>query len=183
MNYTSIALLAFLLYIIFLYNNIVKLDNMVKEAWSGVNVQLKRRYELIPNLVTLAKGYMKHETKTFKEIVSLRNNAINQITPAQKEKSETKISENLKHLLVIAEQYPDLKSDVQFREISDNLADIENSLQESRRYYNATVRNYNIALNSFPCNLLAKFLGLKDLDFFEIADYETKPVEISFNEK
>ena len=118
-----------------------------------------------------------------KEIVSLRNTAIHQNTPAQKENSENQITENLKHLFAVAEQYPKLKSNEQFKELSNNLVDIENTLQVARRYYNATVRDYNIALHSFPSNLLATFLNLKDKAYFEIADFETKNIKVKLHEK
>ena len=183
MIYTLFALLAILLLVVYLYNRFIRLDNMVKEAWSDVNVQLKRRYSLILNLVEIVKGYMKYESKTLKEIVSLRNTAIHQNTPAQKENSENQITENLKHLFAVAEQYPNLKSNEQFKELSNNLVDIENTLQVARRYYNATVRDYNIALHSFPSNLLATFLNLKDKTYFEIADFETKNIKLKLHEK
>ena len=183
MLYIFLALLIALVLIIFLYNRFIRLDNMVKEAWSDVNVQLKRRYSLIPNLVEIVKGYMKYESKTLKEIVSARNTAIHQNTPTQKENSENQITENLKHLFAVAEQYPNLKSNKQFKELFNNLVDIENTLQITRRYYNATVRDYNIALHSFPSNLLTSFLNLKDKAYFEIADFETKNIKVKLHEK
>lgn len=183
MMYFIIVLLCILVLIVLLYNRFIRLDNMVKEAWSDVNVQLKKRYSLIPNLVEIVKGYMKFESKTLKEIVSLRNTAIRQNTPAQKENSENKITEHLKHVFAVAEQYPDLKSSEQFKELSHNLADIENTLQIARRYYNATVRDYNIALHSFPSNLIASFMNLKDKTYFEIAEFETKNIKVKLHEK
>ena len=182
-----ILLLALILYVvaynIYIYNRFIRLDNMVKEAWSDVNVQLKRRYTLIPNLVEIVKGYMKHESKTLKDIVAMRNSAMHRVTPAQKEEPENQITETLKHLFVVVENYPELKSSDQFRELSNNLVDIENTLQFARRYYNATVRNYNIALHSFPSNLLASFLKLADKNYFEIAPMETKNITVKLYEK
>ena len=183
MLYIFVSLLIILIAIVYLYNRFIRLDNMVKEAWADVNVQLKRRYSLIPNLVTIVKGYMKYESKTLKEIVALRNTAIHQNTPAQKEDSENQITENLKHLFVVAEKYPDLKSNEQFKELASNLAEIENTLQIARRYYNATVRDYNIAIHSFPSSLLANCLTLKDKVYFEIAPFETKNIKVDLNEK
>lgn len=183
MLYILLVLLIVITSIVFLYNRFIRLDNMVQEAWSDVNVQLKRRYSLIPNLVEIVKGYMKYESKTLKEIVSARNTAIHQNTPTQKENSENQITENLKHLFAVAEQYPKLKSNEQFKELSNNLVDIENTLQIARRYYNATVRNYNIALHSFPGNLLAILLKFNDKTYFEIADFETKNIKVKFHEK
>lgn len=183
MIYTLLALLTVLLLIILLYNRFIRLDNMVKEAWSDVNVQLKRRYSLIPNLVEIVKGYMKYESKTLTEIVSARNTAIRQVSPIQKENSENQITENLKHLFAVIEQYPQLKSNEHFMELSNNLVEIENTLQVTRRYYNATVRDYNIALHSFPNNLLAAFLKLEDKTYFEIAAFETKNTKVEIYEE
>ena len=168
---------------IFLYNRLIRLDNMAKEAWSDVNVQLKRRYALIPNLVEIVKGYMKHESKTLQEIIAMRNAAIHQVTPRQKESSENQITETLKHLFAVVERYPNLKSNEQFKELAHNLVDIEDTLQIARRYYNATVRDYNIALHTFPSNLVAMSLVLKDKTYFEIADFETRNIKVSFDEK
>jgi len=178
MIYLFLILFLVLVGIIYMYNRFIRLENMVKEAWSDVNVQLKRRYSLIPNLVTIVKGYMKYETQTLKEIVALRNTAIHHNTPAQKEDAENQITENLKHLFVVAEKYPDLKSNEQFKELGSNLAEIENTLQVARRYYNATVRDYNVAIHSFPSNLLAGCLSLKDKAYFEIAPFETKNIKV-----
>ena len=183
MIYILFVLLAIFVVVIFLYNRFIRLDNMIKEAWSDVNVQLKRRYDLIPNLVEIVKGYMKYESKTLKEIVSLRNTAIHQNGPHQKESSENKITEHLQHVFAVAEQYPDLKSSDQFKELSSNLADIENTLQVARRYYNATVRDYNISLRTFPSNLIGNFMKLKEKTYFEIADFETKNIKVKFHEK
>ncbi len=169
--------------IIFLYNRFVQLDHMVKEAWSDVNVQLKRRYSLISDLVEIVKGYMKYESNTLKKIVSARQAAIRQNTPTQKENSENQISENLKHIFAVAEQYPDLKSNEKFKELATNLSEIENALQIARRYYNATVRNYNIALHSFPSNTIAICMNLKDKNYFEITDFETKNIKVKLHEK
>ena len=178
MFYAIGAFAVVLALVIFLYNRFIHLDNMVQEAWSDVNVQLKRRYSLIPNLIAVVQGYMKYESKTLREIVAVRNAAIRQRTPAQKEDSENEITKSLKHLFVVAEQYPTLKSNEQFKELSNNLVDIENTLQIARRYYNATVRNYNIAIHSFPGNLVARCVGLKDKNYFEIADFETKNIKV-----
>ena len=183
MIYIFGILLVILILIILIYNRFIHLDNMVQEAWSDVNVQLKRRYSLIPNLVTVVKGYMKYESKTLKEIVSVRNTAIRQKTPAQKENAENQITENLTHLFAIAEQYPTLRSNEQFQELAHNLADIENTLQIARRYFNATVRNYNTAIHSFPGNLIARCLNLQDKKYFEIADFETKNIKVRVHAK
>lgn len=183
MVYLFSVLLLILVTVIYLYNRFIRLENLSKEAWSDVNVQLKRRYSLIPNLVEIVKGYMKHETNTLKEIVSLRNTAINQNNPQQKEDAENKITEHLTHVFAVAEKYPDLKASEQFIELSSNLVDIENTLQLARRYYNATVRNYNIAVHTFPSNLVAGFMKLKEKTYFEIADFETKNIKVQFDEK
>ena len=190
MVYLFSVLLLILVTVIYLYNRFIRLENLSKEAWSDVNVQLKRRYSLIPNLVEIVKGYMKHETNTLKEIVSLRNTAINQNNPQQKEDAENKIvlgvlKKKLPELKKFykEEKYPDLKASEQFIELSSNLVDIENTLQLARRYYNATVRNYNIAVHTFPSNLVAGFMKLKEKTYFEIADFETKNIKVQFDEK
>ena len=183
MGYLIFIFLVLLILLILLYNRFVRLENMVKEAWSDVDVQLKRRYDLIPNFVTIVKDYMKYETQTLKEIVSARNIALHQMSPDQKENSENQIADKLRHLFAVAEQYPKLKSDKQFKELSNTLIEIENTLQSARRYYNATVRNYNIALHSIPSNLLALFLHLSDKPYFEITDFETKNIQVVLDEK
>ena len=168
---------------VFFYNRFIRLDNMSREAWSDVNVQLKRRYALIPNLVTIVKGHMKYEQKTLTNITKIRESALHNTNPDQKADSENKLIENLKHLFVVAENYPVLKTNKQFQELFKNLVEIEDTLQVARRYYNATVRDYNIAVHSFPGNLLATLLHLKDKTYFEIAAFETKNVKVKFHEK
>ena len=168
---------------IFFYNRFIRLDNLSREAWSDVTVQLKRRYALIPNLVALVKGHMKYEQKTLTDITKVRQSAIRGITPDQKADSENQLTESLKHLFIVAENYPVLKTDKQFQELFQNLVEIENTLQIARRYYNATVRDYNIAIHSFPGNLLAWCLHLSDKVYFEIAAFETKNIKVKFHEK
>ena len=182
MIYLMIPVILFL-FVIYLYNRFIRLDNLSREAWSDVNVQLRRRYALIPNLVTVVKGYMKHEQKTLTDIAKVREAAIRGTTPDQKADSENKLTQNLKHLFAVAENYPVLKADKQFRELFDNLVEIENTLQTARRYYNATVRDYNIAIHSCPGNLLAHLLHLPDKTYFEIASFETKNIKVKFHEK
>ena len=168
---------------IFLYNRFIRLDNMVREAWSGVDVQLKRRYDLIPNLVTLVKGYMKHEKETLTTLTKLRGEAMTRTSPAEKEGVENRLVDTLKTVFVVAESYPKLLSDTQFISLQHTLTEIEDTLQVSRRYYNATVRNYNIAIHSFPGNLLAKMTHLVDKEYFEITASEAQNVEVKFHEK
>lgn len=168
---------------IFYFNRIIKSDNMSKEAWADVNVQLKRRYDLIPNLVSVVKGYMAHEKSTLTELVTLRNAAINNKAPELKENDENHITDNLKHIIAIAEKYPELKANEQFLELQRNLAEIEDKLQIARRYYNATIRDYNIALHSFPSNIIAGMFNFKDKAYFEINAGESKNTKVNFNEK
>lgn len=178
-----ILLLILVLGSVFLYNRFIRLDNMSREAWSDVNVQLKRRYALIPNLVTTIKGYMKYEKNTINDIIQTRSTALRQNAPAEKADSENRLTQGLKHIFAVAEQYPVLKTNKQFQELFKNLVEIENTLQTARRYYNATVRDYNIAIHSFPGNLLACLLHLKDKPYFEIAAFETKNIKVKFHEK
>ncbi len=177
------SLVCFGLYIIATYNWLVKCNQQVKEAWSTIDTQLKRRYDLIPNLIETVKGYTKHEKSTLENIVKALNSAINNKAPELKESDENHITDNLKHIIAIAEKYPELKANEQFLELQRKLAEIEDKLQIARRYYNATVRDYNIALHSFPSNIIANTFKFKDKAYFKINAGESKNTEVNFNEK
>lgn len=165
-------------YIIFAYNRFIRLENLVIEGWSGVDVQLKRRYDLIPNLVTIVKAYTSHENNTLRQIVEARTQA-QKLPPSQsKSEKENVLVDGLKTLFAIAEDYPQLKADSQFLTLHHTLVDIEDTLQKARRYYNATVRDYNSAVKIFPSNLIAKMLNLKTKEYFEIEPLETNNVKI-----
>jgi LemA protein len=156
------------------------LDNLVREGWSGVDVQLKRRYDLIPNLVSIVKAYTSHENQTLKQIIEARTQA--QMCGFQnKALKENVFVDNLKTLLAIAEDYPQLKADSQFLALHHTLVDIEDTLQKARRYYNATVRDYNSAVKMFPSNIVAKMMTLKTKDYFEITPLETNNIKFELS--
>ena len=164
-------------YLIFTYNRFIRLENLVIEGWSGIDVQLKRRYDLIPNLVSIVKAYTSHENQTLRQIVEARAQA--QISGTQnKALKENVFVDSLKTLLAIAEDYPELKADSQFLALHHTLVDIENTLQKARRYYNATVRDYNSCVKMFPSNIVAKMMALKTKDYFEITPLETNNIKI-----
>lgn len=173
-----IFLVIVLVYTVFTYNRFIRLENLVIEGWSGVDVQLKRRYDLIPNLVSIVKAYTSHENQTLRQIVEARTQA--QMSPSADKKAskENALVEGLKTLLAIAENYPELKADNQFLTLHHTLVDIEDTLQKARRYYNATVRDYNSCVKMFLSNIVAKMMALKTKDYFEITPLETNNIKI-----
>lgn len=176
------ALAIIIIWAIFSYNNFVRLSNHGKEAASDIEVQLKRRYDLIPNLVNTVKGYATHETTTLEKIVQARNSAMSATNPADKAKADTELSGVLKSVFALAESYPDLKANTNFIELQKELSDTENKIQAARRFYNANARDLTIAIESFPSNLIAKTFGFKKLDLFDLADDDIaqKNVEVKF---
>jgi len=158
------------------YNRLVTLRNMVKEGWSGIDVQLMRRAALIPNLVETVKGYMVHERNLLAEIAELRSRSLRTEKVGEKGEIETALSRSLGSLLAVAEGYPDLKASRNFLELQRELTDIEDQIQMARRYYNGTVRNLNIAVESFPSNLIAKLFSFVQAEFFAIDDDNDRQV-------
>jgi len=150
------------------YNRLVTLRNMVWEGWSGIDVQLMRRSSLIPNLVETVKGYMVHERNLLVEIADLRSRSLRTEKVGEKGAIETALSRSLGNLLAIAEGYPDLKASRNFLELQRELSGIEDQIQMARRYYNGTVRNFNIAVESFPSNLIAKLFSFVPAEFFAV---------------
>lgn len=167
-------------YLVFLYNRFVRMQNRCEEGWSGISVQLKRRYDLIPNLIECVKGYVKHEQTTLEHIVEKRGAAINAASPAQKAAAENDLTQSLKSLFALSEGYPDLKASSNFIELQNSLNTVEDDLQNARRYYNATVRDYNTAVDSFPSNLIAKQFGFAKKEFFDIDDTAKENVKVAF---
>ncbi len=158
-----------IIWVIFNYNLFVRDKNLIKEAWSGIDVQLKRRHNLIPNLVATVKGYSQHEKNLLDEITRKRSEAvkvdkIKDIAPA-----ESDLSGMLKNLFVAVESYPDLKANTNFLDLQNQLVEIEDQLQFARRYYNGAVRNYNIRVESFPSNVIAGIFNFKQDNFFELS--------------
>ena len=150
------------------YNRMVKGKNLVEEGWSGIDVQLKRRYDLIPNIVETVKGYSKHEKQLFEDIALIRSNIDKANTVNQRGETEIALSKSLRNLFAIAEAYPELKANTGFLDLQKSLSEIEDQISMARRYYNGTVRNMNILVESFPNSLVAGASGFKSEPFFEI---------------
>ncbi|RED54388.1 LemA family protein [Aestuariispira insulae] len=161
--------IAALLAVIFLYNKLVSLRQRVLEGWSGIDVQLKRRSNLVPNLIAAVKGYMAHEKGLLEDITKLRAQCVEADTgPKDRQAIEGEMSTALIRLFAVAENYPDLKADSTFLELQQALGELEDQIQMARRYYNGTVRNLNILIESFPANLLAQRFGFVAADYYEV---------------
>jgi LemA protein len=164
------------------YNGLVRSKLRVDEAWSDINVQLKRRYDLIPNLVETVKGYAKHEKSVFEEVTKARSAAMGATSVADKAKTENMLEGALKSLFAVSEAYPDLKANQNFGQLQAELVDTEDKVQAARRFYNGNVRDFNTKLQVFPTNLFASMLGFVHRDFFAVenqAEVE-KPVDVTF---
>lgn len=164
---------------VLMYNRFVKQENLCDEAFSGVQVQLKRRYDLIPNLVSCVKGYAAHERETLDAVIAKRNEAMN-ADAEHKTQAENALTQSLKSVFALAESYPDLKANQNFIQLQETLADIEDNLQNARRYYNATVRTLNTLVKSFPSSIIAAQFGFNARAYFEAAQEETQNVKVSF---
>lgn len=164
------------LVLIVLYNRLVRLRNMVREGWSGIDVQLKRRANLIPNLVETVKGYMGHERNLLETVTELRSQSMQAGDLGEKQRVENALTGGLARLFAVAEGYPELKANQNFQDLQKQLADIEDQIQLARRYYNGTVRNLNIAIESFPSNLVAGWFAFQPAEFFEIEDAADRAV-------
>lgn len=149
-----------------IYNRLVRSRNLVSEAWAGIDVQLQKRFELVPNLVQTVKGYASHESSVFEEVAHIRNSGETRVDARAKQ--ETAVSRSLGRLFALAEDYPDLKASDGFRQLHSNLVDIENHLQFARRYYNGTVRDNNNLVEAFPSNIIASIFKFTQAEFFEI---------------
>lgn len=168
----------FLLFFIWVYNKLVKLENLVKEGLSGIDVQLKRRYDLIPNLVEAVRGYQIYERGTLERITTLRTQGQQIEEIPKKAPLEGELSKIIKNLFILAENYPELKAGEQFLNLQRNLVEVEDALQNARRYYNGAVRIYNTFFQSFPVNLIAPLFGFKRKDFFDAPEWEEKAPEV-----
>lgn len=176
------VILSLIGFVIALYNGLVKLKVLVEEAWSGIDVQLKRRYDLIPNIVETVKGYAKHEKGTFEKIAELRSAAMKTESVEEKGKIEGELTATLKTLFAVAENYPQLKADANFLDLQKTLQTIEEEIQGARRYYNGAVREFNLKLAVFPNNLIGGLLGFKNKEFFEAEETEKQNVKVDFSE-
>jgi LemA protein len=166
--------------LISMYNGLVQLRVRADSAWSDIDVQLKRRHDLIPNLVETVKGYAAHEKGTFENIAKLRSQAMQATTPADIAAAENQLTGALKSLFAVAENYPQLKASEEFTQLQGSLNQTEDSIQNARRYYNAVVRDLNTKIQSFPTNLLAGMFGFVQRQFFETAAAEREPVQVKF---
>jgi LemA protein len=168
------------LYVIALFNSLVTLRNRVSEAWSDIDVQLKRRYDLIPNLINTVKGYATHESGVFEKVTAARTAAMQANTASDKAQAENMLSDTLKSLFAVTEAYPDLKANQNFLELQRELSDTENKIQASRRFYNGNVLALNNKIDMFPSNIIASLFNFAKREFFEVADGEKQPVKVEF---
>jgi len=178
-----IILAVIVLWTIFAYNRLVTLVNQAKEAWADIQVQLKRRYDLIPNLVETVKGYAAHESSAFENVTKARSAAMGATSTAGKAQAENMLTGALKTLFAVSEAYPDLKANQNFLQLQKELGDTEDKIQASRRFYNTTVMTLNTAEQSFPGNIIASSFGFNPMDLFELAADEQaakQPVQVRF---
>jgi len=181
MIWLLIILGALVVWLVFAYNSLVRLRNRAQEAWSDIDVQLKRRYDLIPNLVETVKGYMTHERQVFENVTTARARAMGAPMGKEKAGAENALSGALKSLFAVAENYPQLKANENFSKLQDELTDTEDKIQAARRFYNGNVRDMNIAIQSFPKNLIANSFGFKPMEFFgDVSEAEKAPVKVKF---
>ena len=183
MKYLLIIPAVLVVWGIFIYNSFVSLVNRTKEAWADIEVQLKRRYDLIPNLVNTVQGYATHESSVFENVTKARNMAMGASGPTGAHaEAENMLTGALKSLFAVSEAYPDLKANQNFLALQQELSDTENKIQAARRFYNGNVRDLNIKLESFPSNILGKMFGFSKMEFFDLADDDAaqKPVEVKF---
>jgi len=169
------------LWVIMTYNGLVTLKNRTDEAWSDIDVQLKRRYDLIPNLVNTVKGYVTHEQGTLEKVTQARNAAMsNQGDAHARAETENMLSSTLKSIFALSEAYPDLKANQNFLKLQDELSDTENKIQASRRFYNGNVRDFNTKIETFPTNLIGSMLHFVKYTFFEAQESEKANVQVNF---
>ena len=173
-------IVGFILWLIGVYNGLIRLRNRTKEAWSDIDVQLKRRYDLIPNLIEAVKGYAAHEKNLFEKVTQARTQAMQSQGISEKAKAENMLSQTLKSLFAVAENYPNLRASENFSKLQDELSDTENKIQASRRFYNGNVRDFNTKLEVFPNHLIANSLGFTKFEYFEAEEGEKEVVNVNF---
>ena len=180
-NLIIVIVIAVILWLVFTYNGLVRRKYRVKEAWADIDVQLKRRYDLIPNLVETVKGYATHETSAFENVTKARAQALGAQTVHEKEAAENMLSSALKSIFAIAEAYPQLRAIESFVKLQDELSDTENKIQAARRFYNGNVMDYNTKIETFPTNLIVGIFGFGKEEFFQLEEEEAKePVKVKF---
>jgi len=171
----------FLFWLWFVYNGLVKLKNRAQEAWADIDVQLKRRYNLIPNLLETVKGYASHEKEVFEKVTEARTKAMQAGSMKERAEAENMLSNTLKSLFAVSENYPQLRASENFQKFQDELTDTEDKIQAARRFYNGNVRDLNIRIESFPTNLVASAFGFKKMELFELtASEERKVPQVKF---
>jgi LemA protein len=182
--YIVIAVIALIvIYFIASYNGFVTLINRAKEAWSDIDIQLKRRYDLIPNLVNTVKGYAAHESTAFEKVSEARSKAMQAGSLSEKSAAEGELSGTLKSLFAISEAYPELKANTNFLDLQNELSDTENKIQSARRFYNGNVRDLNTSIQSFPSNIIAGMFHFSPMEFFQLSESEQaakEPVPVKF---
>ena len=186
MDVTLIVILVIVAILIFaviaMYNGLVTMRTRVEEAWSDITVQLKRRYDLIPNLVNTVKGYATHEREVFEKVTEARANALNAKGVKETAAAENQFESALKSLFAVSENYPQLRASENFQQLQAELTDTEDKIMASRRFYNGSARDLNIKIDTFPSNVIAGMFGFKKREFFEVEDTAAveKPVDVSF---
>lgn len=179
--YIVIAVIVIIvLYALITYNNFIKLKNMVKEAFATMDVYLKKRWDLIPNIVETVKGYAKHEENTLKEVVELRNSSYDSMSDDEKVKANQRISKDINKIMLLAESYPDLKASTNFQDLSRELSKVEEDIANSRKYYNGAIEMFNNKVEMFPSNIFAKLFGYKPKEMFETDEQERENIKVSF---
>ena len=169
-----------ILWLISVFNGLITLKNRTKEAWSDIDVQLKRRYDLIPNLVESVKGYAKHEASLLENVTKARTQAMQSKGVADKAEKENALSDTLKSLFAVSENYPTLKANENFLQLQDELSDTENKIEAARRFYNGNVRDFNTKMQIFPNNIIAGSMNFKEFELFEAAEGEKEAVKVKF---
>ena len=180
--WVALAIIVLIVFVVIaIYNKLVKLNMRSQEAFSDIDVQLKRRYDLIPNLVNTEKGYAKHEKEVFENVTKARAEAMSAKGIEAKSKAENQITDALKSLFAVAEAYPDLKANQNFAQLQSEITDTEDKIQAARRFYNANVRELNISIQSFPSSVIANMFGFKQKELFELEDKgAAEPVKVEF---
>lgn len=176
--YIMIGLIIIVLYVLVTYNGLIKSNNLVKEAFSTMDVYLKKRWDLIPNLVEVVKGYAKHEKETIEKITDLRTNTYETMSTDKKISVNEQLTQGLSRIMAISENYPDLKASQNFIELSHNLTKIEDEIANSRKYYNGTVRIFNNKIQMFPSNMIANLFGFHSANMFEVNTDEKSNVKV-----
>jgi len=180
LQFILVIVVLIIVWLILTYNRLVTLKNRAKEAWSDIDVQLKRRYDLIPNLVETVKGYAAHEREIFEKVTEARSRAMGAQGIKERSEAENYLSQTLKTLFAVAENYPDLKASQNFLELQREIRDTEDKIQAARRFYNTNVRDLNTKIESFPANIVAGLFGFSKMDYFEIEGAEKEPVKVQF---